>query len=68
MGSGAQAQQLWCMDLEAPWHVESSQTKDQTRAPSTGRGILIHCVTTEVPLPHHLALLAPQAWLGWPTC
>ena len=34
--------------LVAPWHVESSWTRDQTPSPGTGRQILIHCTTTEV--------------------
>ena len=41
-------QQLWSTGLVAPWHVESSWTRDQTRAPCTGRQVLIHCTTTEV--------------------
>ena len=27
-GSGAPAQESWCGVLAAPWHVESSQTRD----------------------------------------
>ena len=34
----------------APCYVESSQTRDQTCVPCTGRWILIHCITGEVPL------------------
>ena len=33
VGSRVQAQQLWCTDLVAPRHVESSQTRAQTRVP-----------------------------------
>ena len=29
-------------------HMESSQTKDQTRVPCTGSRILIHCTTKEI--------------------
>ena len=35
--------------LGAPWHVESSQTRDQTHVPCTGKQILIYCTTREVP-------------------
>ena len=34
-------QSLWCMGLVAPWHAESSQTRDRTCVPCTGRWILI---------------------------
>ena len=33
----------------APWHVESSPTRDQTFVPCAGRQILLHCATREVP-------------------
>ena len=48
-GSRAQAQQLWCTGLTAPRHVEFSWTRDQTHVPCTGRRILNHCATREVP-------------------
>ena len=35
--------------LVALRHVDSSQTRDQTSVPRTGRQILIHCTTREVP-------------------
>ena len=35
--------------LVAPQHVESFQTRAQTRAPYIGRWILNHCATKEVP-------------------
>ena len=44
-GSRVQAQQLWCMGLVAPRHVESSRTRAQTRVPCIGRQILNHCAT-----------------------
>ena len=47
--SRAQAQQLWCISVAAPQHMESSRTKDQPPVPSTGRRILILCTTREVP-------------------
>ena len=50
MGSRTQGlQQLWSMGLIAPHHVESSQTKDQTNVPCTGRWILIHRAIRGVP-------------------
>ena len=42
-----QAQQLWLMDVVAPRHVGSSQTRARTRVPCIGRQILNHCTTTE---------------------
>ena len=42
------AQYLWCKGLVAPWHVESSQTRDWTHVPWIGRRIPIHCATKEV--------------------
>ena len=36
------AQQLQHMGLAAPWHVESSQTRDQTCVPCIGMHILNH--------------------------
>ena len=47
VGSRVQAQQLWQMGLVAPWHVGSSQTRDQTNVPYIGRQILNHCTTRE---------------------
>ena len=32
-------------------YEESSQTRDRTHIPCTGRGILNHCTTSEVPRP-----------------
>ena len=46
-GSRAQAQQLWCTGLVAPWHVGSSQTRARIRVPCIGRRILNHCTTKE---------------------
>ena len=40
---------MWCMGIAAPWHVESSQTRDQTQVPCVGRWILNHWTTREVP-------------------
>ena len=44
--------------LAAPWHVESSQTRDRTCFPCTGRQILIHWSTREfsTPCPFHTYL------------
>ena len=43
------AQQLWHVDLVAPKHVESSQTRGWTRVPCSGRPILNCWTTREVP-------------------
>ena len=37
------------MGLVAPWHVKSSQTRDQTCTPCFGRQIFNHWVTRKVP-------------------
>ena len=42
-------QQLWCMGLVAPWHMESPRSMDQTCVLCTGRRILFHCTPREVP-------------------
>ena len=47
---GAQAQYLCCLSLVAPRHMVSSQTRDQTCVPCTGRWILYHWTTREVSL------------------
>ena len=41
-------QWLWCMGLSALPHVESSQTRDQTRVHCIRRQILFHWTTAEV--------------------
>ena len=46
--SRAQVQQLWCVGLVALWHVESSQTRDQTCVPCIGMWVLIHCTNRKV--------------------
>ena len=46
----AQVQQLQLTGLVAPWHVGSSQTREQTRVPCIGRQILNHQTTRETPL------------------
>ena len=38
------------MGLVALWHVGSSRTRARTRVPCTGRRILNHCATREVPI------------------
>ena len=48
MSSRAWAQKLWFMGLVAPWHVDSSQTRDQTHVPCIGRQILNHWTSREV--------------------
>ena len=41
------AQQLWCIGFAAPWHVGSSQTRDETCVPCIGRWILNHWAIRE---------------------
>ena len=36
------------MGFGAPWHVDSSHTRDSTHVPCIGRQILNHCTTREV--------------------
>ena len=45
---GSRAQELWHTGLVILWHVGSSHTRDQTRAPCFGRWISIHCATRKV--------------------
>ena len=45
---GTPAQQLWCVGLVAPQHVESSRTRDQTCVLCFGRQILNYWTTREV--------------------
>ena len=49
---------LWRMGLVAPWHVESSWTRDRTHVPCIGRQILNHCATREVQYEDYLIVLA----------
>ena len=44
-------QQLWLMGPAAPWHVGSSQTRDRTRVPCTGRRTPNHRATREALFP-----------------
>ena len=39
---------MWHTGLGSPWHVRSSQTRDQTRVPCIGRQLLNHCTAKEV--------------------
>ena len=45
---GTWVQQLWCMHLDALWHVESVWTRDWTCVPCIGGQILNHWTTREV--------------------
>ena len=56
--SRAQAQQLWCTGLVAPWHVGSSQARAQTHVPCTGRQIPNHYATREAP--HYVSFHSPN--------
>ena len=38
----------WCTGLLSPWHVGSSQTRDRTCIPCTGRQVLKHRTVREV--------------------
>ena len=40
-------QELWCVGFIALWHLESSQTRDQTHVPCIGWLILNHWATRE---------------------
>ena len=60
---GSRAQQLLHVGLVALRHVESSQTRGQTRVPSIGRQILNHWTTREVPNIHFRK--NPLAAVGW---
>ena len=42
------AQELWLMGHIAPWHVESSKTRDWTHMLCIDRWIFIHCTSREV--------------------
>ena len=48
-GSRAQGQQLWPTGLVALQHVGSSRARAQNHVPCTGRQILSHCATREIP-------------------
>ena len=48
-GSRAQAQQLRCTGLAAPWHMASSRARDQICVSVIGRWILYCCATREAP-------------------
>ena len=56
---GVRPQQSQRMGLAAPWHVESSQTRDQTSVPCIGRQILNHWTTRKVPKPLHFNTKIP---------
>ena len=48
MGFRAQAQRLRHTGFVIPWHVGSSQTRDQTHVPCVDRWIPMHCATRKV--------------------
>ena len=61
------AQKLPCIGLAPPQRVESFWTRDQTCVPCTGRLILIHCTTREVPqFISYLNLLSLTTEEGFP--
>ena len=55
------SQHLQLLGLAAPQQVESSQTRDRTHVPRTGRWILIHWTTREVPVLYFQMLRHPGA-------
>ena len=55
---GVKAQQLWCVGLVTPRHVESSRIRDRTRVLCTGSWILNHCTTREVQKGAHYSFMA----------
>ena len=63
LGSRALAQELWSMGLVAPWHVGSSQIRDQTCVPCIARQILNHWTIREAPPYSFLCL--PSALSDW---
>ena len=56
--SGAHSQWMWCAGLVDLRHVGSSQSKDRTHVPCTGRQILNHWTTTEVLSSYFLHVLS----------
>ena len=46
--SSVSAQELWLAGLVAPWHLGSSETRDQTGAPCIRRQILDHWTIRKV--------------------
>ena len=60
LGSKPGAQLLWGMGLAAPWHVESSWTRDRTGALYIARLILgpgFHWITREAPCTLNMTLV-----------
>ena len=49
-GSRVQAQSSWCVGLVAQGHAQSSWTREWAYVPGTGRQILYHWATREVPV------------------
>ena len=54
-------QQLWHTGSVAPWHVESSWTRDGTHTPHIGRWIPIYWTAKEVPRDGVLVWVSPEA-------
>ena len=63
-GSRAQAQQLWCMGLVAPWREGSSQIRDGTPVSCTDRRILYHWATREAPIVERPLMVTTASKLG----
>ena len=59
---------MWLMGLVAPWHVESSQTSDQTCVPCIGRRVLNHWTIRKVLIAPLLSNSYPSKHALWFTC
>ena len=64
LGSGAHAWWLWCVDLDAPWCVGSSQIRDWTCVSCTDRLILYHWAIREGPPPPFFNLKLANYWIN----
>ena len=60
-------QQLWCIDLVAPQHVESSQIRDQTHVSCIGRWMLHPWANSKAPLLFSFSVLIflRVGWTVW---
>ena len=58
------SQYLWHTSFVAPQYVKSSQTRDRTRVPCTGRQVFIHCTTREVQIFQTVLPLESWTYLG----
>ena len=61
-GSRAQAQELWCMGLVAPWPVGSSWTRDHICVSFIDRWILYHWATRALCLAFYCVIMLCVYW------